>query len=70
MPQIPYVRVKDKQTKHEFSVVAPANESIYTVLDKPATRADGTPLPPKHYVAPPEFLPSKGQQATDTSKEK
>ena len=47
-----YVRVKDKATKHEYSVVASAVDPEHQdVLDKPATNCDGTPLAPKHYVA-------------------
>ena len=48
-----YVRVKDKGTRHEFSIVASAYEADpdpYELLDKPATQGDGSPLPPKHYV--------------------
>jgi hypothetical protein len=45
-----WIRVKDRTTKHEYSVVASAvNEDAHTVLDKPGADVDGTPLPPKHY---------------------
>lgn len=46
-----YIRVKDKSTKHEMSIHAEASLEGWEVVDKPAMRADGTPLPPKHYVA-------------------
>ena len=49
MPE--YVRVKDKDTRHEYSVVASAvDPEFHTVLKKDAANADGTPLPAKHYV--------------------
>lgn len=50
MPE--YVRVKDKTTKHEMSLPAEASREGFEVVDKPATHSDGTPLPPKHHVAP------------------
>lgn len=50
MARITWVRVKDRATKHEYSVVESAvNEDAHQVLDKPATTRDGRPLPPKHY---------------------
>lgn len=64
MPE--YVRVKDKSTKHEKSIVAGSSMDGWEVLDKPAANPDGTPLPDKHYIAP-ESLSSKshpsGQKA-------
>lgn len=57
MPE--FVRAKDKATKHEYSVVASAfDEEHMTLLDKPAMNCDGSPLPPKHYIAP-ESLSNK-----------
>lgn len=51
MPE--FVRVRDKDTKHEYSVVASAvDPEFQTVIDKPAAHSDGTPLPAKHYVDP------------------
>lgn len=51
MARIEYRRVKDKATKHEYSVVASAvDESVHEVLDKDAVGIDGLPLPAKHYV--------------------
>lgn len=50
MPE--FIRVKDKTSKHEFSIVASAfDEEAYTRLDKPATKPDGTPLPAKHHLS-------------------
>ena len=63
MPE--YLRVKDKDTKHEYSVVASAHDPEFqTVLDKPATQADGTPLPMKPYVDP-KSLSSKALSSTN-----
>lgn len=64
-----FIRVKDKQTKHEKSIPFDASREGWDVLNKPATYADGTPLPDKHHVAP-ESLSSNGRQATTTEKEK
>lgn len=64
MPE--YVRVKDKQTKHEYSVVASAvNEDAHQVLKRPATNPDGTPLPPKHHVS----LSNQSGQKAESQKE-
>ena len=64
MPE--FIRVKDKDTKHEKSIVAGSPLDGWDVLDKPAAEPDGTPLPDKHYTAP-ESLSSKsnpsGQKA-------
>ncbi len=44
-----YVRVKDPDTGHEFSLpVGTFDPDTVTVLDKPATDPGGAPLPPKH----------------------
>lgn len=49
-----YVRVKDKATRHEYSITRDSYEADpdpYELLDKkPATQADGTPLPAKHHI--------------------
>ena len=51
MPEIEYLRVKDRDTGHEYSVVASAfNADAHERLEKPAVSCDGTPLPPKHNV--------------------
>lgn len=66
MPE--FIRVKQKDTKHELTIVASAfNEDAYTKLKKPATKADGTPLPLKPYVAPRSLSSKKstGQKAAD-----
>lgn len=66
MPE--YVRVKCVSTKHEKSIPADASREGWEVLKKPATYADGTPLPDKHYVAPESLSdkPKTGQQADNT----
>lgn len=44
-----YVRVKDKDTGHKYSVIASAvDENAHQVLKQPAVGDDGTPLPPEH----------------------
>ena len=72
LPQ--YVRVRDKATNHQYSVVASTfDEEHMELLDKAAVQCDGTPLAPKHYIAP-RALSSKetntGQQAGASDKEK
>lgn len=47
-----YVRVKDKQTRHEFTVTESAyqvDKDHLEVVKKDATRSDGVPLPPKFH---------------------
>jgi hypothetical protein len=66
-----WIRVKDKTTKHEKSIVAGSSLDGWEVLDKPAANPDGTPLPDKHYIAP-ESLSSKSNpsgQKADPRKE-
>ena len=49
-----YLRVKDNETGHEFSVPEGRfNDALMQKLDKPATGSDGRPLPmkPKTTVA-------------------
>lgn len=59
-----FVRVKDRDTKHEYSVVASAfDEKYHELLDKPATHTDGTALPPKHHIDP-KSLSSKTSSAS------
>lgn len=44
-----FIRVKDKQTEHEFSIPeGQFKESAMDLLDKPATYPSGDPLPVKH----------------------
>jgi hypothetical protein len=59
-----YVRVTDEvKPRREYSVVESAvDPEVHKVLDKPATEADGTPLPPKYT---PESLAGSGQKATE-----
>jgi hypothetical protein len=68
MPE--YVRIKDKQTGHEFSMPAGTfDKDVVTVLDKDATDPGGTPLPTKHKTTVAKAAESKSGQAA-TSKEK
>lgn len=43
-----WTRVKDNDTKHEYSVQV-VTDSM-TVIDKPATNGAGDPLPPKQHI--------------------
>lgn len=58
MPE--FVRVRDSETGHEYSVVdsVPLAET-QTIIDKPAVSPDGTPLPPKHNLITPKPLSGK-----------
>lgn len=47
-----FIRVKCKTTGHEKSIRSDASREGWDVLDKPATQADGTPLPDKHNRTP------------------
>lgn len=59
MPGPIFVRVKDKDTKHEYSVVeSTVDPAAHEVLDKPGAATDGTALPPKYFVS------KSGQSAT------
>lgn len=49
---MPLIRVKDKVTKHEYTIdddEGRRNLDGFEVLDKPATDRLGQPLPPKPY---------------------
>lgn len=78
MADIEFVRVKDKGTGHEYSLVKSAYDADpgpYQLLKKPATESDGTPLPPKHNLraggGPLESLSNEtGRPADTTEKEK
>ena len=64
MPE--YVRVRDHDTKHEYTVVASAVDPEHqTVLKEAAVDEIGVPLPAKHHASAPESLSSQkpGQQA-------
>lgn len=56
-----FVRVKDKNTGHEFSISANAVRDHHTLLDKPAVDRNGRPLRPQHkssaYLAAPASTP-------------
>ena len=66
-----YVRVKDKQTGHEFSMPEGTfDESAVTVLDKKdAVDPGGEPLPPKFKTTVAKAADTKSGQAA-TTKEK
>lgn len=67
MPE--YVRVRDKDTGHELSVIkSTVPRGNYDVLDEPATRRNGEVLPPKHGKPVTPTTKKPGQQA-DTKKE-
>lgn len=67
---MPYVRVKDKTTGHEFSLPEGSfDEADATVLDKPATDPGGDPLPVKYHTTVNKAAEPKSGQAA-TSKEK
>lgn len=70
MPDIEWVRVTDEvKPKREYSIVASTfDKDVHKKVDKPATEADGTPLPPKYT---PESLAGNNNrgQSADTKKE-
>lgn len=70
MPE--YVRVRDKTSGYELSILASASRVGYEVLDEPATRRNGTPLPTSHKPSAPAEPPAPdkkhGRQA-ETQKE-
>lgn len=49
-PQDYFVRVKDNDTRAEYSLPATASRDGVTVLDKPAADDNGDPLPAKTSV--------------------
>lgn len=66
MPE--FVRVRDKDTKHEYSVVDSAvDPAAHEVLKEPGAEPDGSPIPPKHYEAPAKT--SAGGQGSSDKKE-
>ena len=65
MPNIEWVRVKDKDTGHKYSVPAGAvDENAHQVLKQPAADLACDPLPAEHNESPAPI----GQKAT-TEKE-
>ncbi len=67
---MPYIRVKDKQTGHEFSLPEGTfDPDSVTVLDKDATDPGGEPLPVKYKTTVASASANKSGQAA-TSKEK
>ena len=64
-----YVRVTDQDTGHKLSVLeSEVPNGNYRVLQADAVNELGDPLPPEFGAVKP--LSSKGQTATDTTKEK
>lgn len=64
MPEIDYVRVKDKTSGHKFSIVrsaAEADPDAYQILKQDAVDHNGWPLAPEYGDSP----ASSGQKATD-----
>lgn len=66
MPE--FVRVRDNDTKHEYTVVASAvDPEAHTVLDEPALDETEAPLPPKHHES--KQSSNKSGQKAATEKE-
>lgn len=65
-----YIRVKDKSTKHEFSMPdGTFDEDAVTVLNKDATDPGGVPLPVKYHTTVDQAAaPKSGQAATPKEK--
>ena len=64
-----YVRVTDQDTGHKLSVLESEVENgNYRVLQADAVNELGDPLPPEYGAV--KAQSSKGQTATDTTKEK
>ncbi|RNL66242.1 hypothetical protein EFK50_01040 [Nocardioides marmoriginsengisoli] len=62
-----YIRVKDRETKHEYSIVASTLSSeVHERLKKDAVHTDGSPLPPKYYRSP-ESLSSNASGGSPAS---
>lgn len=71
MPE--FIRVKDRETKHEYSIVASTfDEKAHELLKKDAVHTDGTALPTKPYVDPKSLSSntSGGSPAAATSGQK
>lgn len=64
-----YVRVRDKDTLHEYTVVrSTVDPEFQKVLHEPATEyPDGPPLPPKYHT--PELSQSVATKAEPKNKE-
>lgn len=50
LPKPEFVRVKDKNSRHEYTVATHAIREHHEVIDKPAVDAVGQPLPAKPFV--------------------
>lgn len=69
MPE--YVRVKDKQTGHEFSLPEGSfDPEAVTTLEKDAVDPGGAPLPVKYKTTVAEAAGSKSGRSAATDKEK
>ncbi len=65
-----YIRVKDKQTGHEFSVPADTFDGdAMTELDRPATDPGGEPLPVKYKTTVSKAAETKSGRAAASEKE-
>jgi hypothetical protein len=73
MPDPEFVRVRDKQTKHEVSIVRSAYDAekdSWVLLPKPGADTDGTPFPPKHFRDIAELSnTNKSRHKADSDKE-
>lgn len=50
MPKVEYVRVKDKNSRGEYTVASHAVRDHHEVINKDAVDPTGQPLPPKPFV--------------------
>lgn len=61
----PAFRVKDKDTKHEYTVGV-VDPEAHEVLNEDAVDAAGTPLPPKHHLTAAAKRALEGDTTTDS----
>lgn len=59
MPE--FIRVRDTDTKHEFTIPAAALRDGLERIDKPAMSPDGRPLPPKHHKSLSSITPVESE---------
>lgn len=62
LPKPVFVRVKDKNSRHEYTVAEQSLRAHHEVIDKPAVDAVGQPLPAK------PFVPHKGAGSKSTAR--
>ncbi len=71
MPLVEYVRVKDRETRHEFTISRSsyeADKAPYELLEKDATSSDGAPLPAKpHILSNPNTAGQKAEPDKENS---